>query len=241
MLGKTNGFARFMTIFSVVMLVVFAVGCKDKGEWPEEKEGTEKKEEMEKETQGTSEQELQTETADSERYRMELEKRRKEKMAVKEPTELQKIASGANGWEPVLRVWTGKDAPDTTLTDLSGKKHSIASLEGKKVILVKWSTYAKSSKEMVKQLDDLQKEMGDRLAVLAITSERADALMPVVEDMGLSVPVIKGPHRLPPPYRSLRDMPSTFFIDTHGKIQMITRHNIPQDTVKSILAAMNSR
>ena len=51
------------------------------------------------------------------------------------------VTTAANAQNPGLDKWVGKKAPQFTLIDINGKKHTNASLKGKVVLLDFWATW----------------------------------------------------------------------------------------------------
>jgi len=155
-------------------------------------------------------------------------------------TGIAKIISSAEGWSSVLADYNGQNAPNMIFKDINGKEISISSLKGKKAIVVKWLSMHKESKQMVKDLAELQTQIGaDNLAVIAFSRETSEVLKGVVEEMGIPFSVAgKTNRRLIPPYRTIPDVPVSFFIDKAGKIQLIAKDPVPAEVLKSIVDAL---
>ncbi|MCF7955343.1 MAG: peroxiredoxin family protein [Phycisphaerae bacterium] len=153
--------------------------------------------------------------------------------------EVIKIARTAKGWDSALAGYNGKDAPNMNLKDLDGNPISISSLKGKKAVIVKWTTMYEPSKQMVKTLAELQKQVGaENLAVIAFSTDDPAILKPVVESMDIPFPVAGRQGRMIDPYRTIRDTPVCFFIDKEGRIQLITVKVIPPGDLNSLVEAL---
>jgi peroxiredoxin len=167
-------------------------------------------------------------------------KRMKEAITRKVP-EIVKIATATEGVDSALAKYYGKAAPNLAMKDLDGNSLNLSGVKGKKTVIVKWTTMFEPSKQMVKALAELQKQVGDEnLAVIAFSTDDPAILKPVVESMGIPFPVAgrQSRVRMIDPYRTIRDTPVCFFIDKEGKIQLITVKVIPPDDLSSLVEAL---
>ena len=125
----------------------------------------------------------------------------------------------------------GKTAPGFTLTDLKGKKVSLANYKGKAVQLNFWATWCAPCKietpwlvELEKQyspqgfeilgisFDDLDKD--DKAKLATETAEIAKS----AEQLKISYPVLIDGDAISKPYGDVDVFPTSFFIDKNGKI-----------------------
>ena len=166
-------------------------------------------------------------------------KRMKEAATRKVP-EIVKIATATAGVDSALAKYYGEAAPNLAMKDLDGNSVNLSGVKGKKTVIVKWTTMFEPSKQMVKTLAELQKQVGDEnLAVIAFSSDDPAILKPVVKSMELPFPVAgRQGRRMIDPYRTIRDTPVCFFIDKEGKIQLITVKVIPPDVLNSLVEAL---
>ena len=138
---------------------------------------------------------------------------------------LYEIAASARSWGPSYHSWFGKTAPDFTLTDIKGKEHKLSDYRGKDVLLVFWATWCGPCKIEIPHLIALQNIIErDSLGwvILAISNESQDKVKPFVAASRMNYPVLLDKGQLPEPYRSIRSIPSSFFIDKQGKIKIGT-------------------
>lgn len=159
--------------------------------------------------------------------------------ASRKVSEIVKIATATEGVDSALTNLYGTSAPELNMKDLDGNPLSISGLKGKKTVIVKWSTMYEPSKQMVKTLAELQKQVGaENLAVIAFSTEDPAILKPIVESMELPFPVAGRQGRMTDPYRRIGETPVCFFIDKGGKIQLITVKVIPPDVLNSLVEAL---
>lgn len=229
MTSKMNDLLRYGV--TIVIIAAILGGCKKDPQATEEAATQEK-------TSDTATTEPVTvrpgPPVDNEEVRKQMEND-----TINEVSDLDNIISAGGQWQAALKNYYGKDAPNMILKDIDGKQHSITALKNKNTIIVKWMSRVEESKEMLKVLDDVQREVGaNELAIIAISSEDPALLKPVVESLDIDFPVIGRPHRLVDPYRTIRDTPVCFFIDKDSKIQLIAIKKMSAETVKEILEAM---
>ena len=138
---------------------------------------------------------------------------------------LYEIAASARSWGPSYHSWFGKTAPDFTLTDIKGKEHKLSDYRGKDVLLVFWATWCGPCKIEIPHLIALQNIIErDNLpwVILAISNENQDKVKQFAVGTKMNYPVLVDKGQLPEPYRSVRSIPSSFFIDKQGKIKIGT-------------------
>jgi len=157
---------------------------------------------------------------------------------------LEDVISAARGWGPVFQSWTGKQAPDFTLTDLEGKQHKLSDYRGKDVMLVFWATWCQPCKLEIPHLIAFQNVVGkDDLAVLAISyvtpinSEQAIRHFVAQYDRINYTVFPADESKMPAPYNMIEGIPSSFFIDRQGRIKLATSGLLSLGYMKAILQA----
>jgi peroxiredoxin len=115
----------------------------------------------------------------------------------------------------------GKPAPDFTVQDASTRV-SLHELRGKVVVLNFWATWCPPCVEEMPSLIAMQKQMKDRVTVLAVSTDDSDGeYRRFVEEQGLSPTLLtvrddaKHSNRL---YGSFR-FPETYVIDRQGVLR----------------------
>ena len=77
----------------------------------------------------------------------------------------------------------------------------------------------------------------DNLAILAISNERPDVVKQFVAQAKMNYTILLDPGVLPTPYNSVRAIPSSFFIDSEGKIKLGSTGLVSLEEIKAILEA----
>jgi thiol-disulfide isomerase/thioredoxin len=117
-----------------------------------------------------------------------------------------------------------RPAPDFTLCSIDGKPVSLSQFRGKPVVLTFFASWCQPCRAELPMMEKLQKEMGDRLQVVAVNyrdiyfdSKR------FVRDRGVTYPALLESDDNPVAERyGVHGIPMTFFIDRNGKIEYKT-------------------
>jgi len=151
---------------------------------------------------------------------------------------LEDIIKAAKTWGPSFQPWYGKPAPDFTLSDIEGKEHKLSDYKGKNVLIVFWATWCGPCRMEIPHLIELRNTVSkDNLAILAISNERPETVKRFVAKMKMNYTVLLDTGILPAPYNSIQAIPSSFYIDSDGKIKLGTTGLISLDEIKAIFEA----
>ncbi len=152
---------------------------------------------------------------------------------------LSDVIRTARRWAPAYKSWYGKTAPDFTLTDITGKQHKLSNYRGKDVMIIFWATWCVPCHMEVPHLIELRNTVSeDKLAILAISDEYPALVKRFAADRKINYTVISANMlAMPSPYNSIRAIPSSFFIDSEGKIKIATEGVLSLDAIKAILQA----
>lgn len=150
----------------------------------------------------------------------------------------------ARTWGPVHKSWYGKEAPDFTLTDITGKKHKLSDYRGKDVMIVIWATWCRPCFMEIPHLITLQETIAkDKLAIWAVAYITpmctTDMVKSVVrQNQKINYTVFSAYEReLPRPFNTVEYIPASFFIDPDGKIKVATSGLLRLSDMKAILEA----
>jgi thiol-disulfide isomerase/thioredoxin len=154
------------------------------------------------------------------------------------------IIKHARGWGPAFINWYGKEAPDFTVTDLNGKKHTLSEYRGKNVMLNFWAVWCPPCIAEIPHIIELRKQIGeDKLVILAIAQIDPRNTTEAVRKFVAANPVINYPvtstdaATMPRPYNYINSIPSSFFIAPDGKIKLVTEGMTPLPQMKAIIEA----
>ena len=136
-----------------------------------------------------------------------------------------------------LTRWEGSVAPDLAVQTLDGRRVQLSDLKGRRVILDFWATWCGPCVMEVPHFIRLHREMarGD-LEIIGISQEKPETLKNFITAKGVSYTVAR-PIRLPSPYRDIRAIPTTFFIDRRGVIQKVVVGAQAFQTLKALALA----
>jgi len=187
--------------------------------------------------------------AEADEASAEVEEESDEQAAEETPRDpgqvLREIARNASSWGAEYQNWYGQEAPDFAFTDLEGKSHKLSDYKGRKVIIVLWATWCRPCVVEVPHLIAARNIYDpDELSILGVTvkgpGNPESAIRKFVESNKrinyTIVPVNRG--EIPEPYRSVEYIPSSFFIDSRGKIVLVSTGQMELGSIKAILAAI---
>jgi peroxiredoxin len=152
--------------------------------------------------------------------------------------QIEEMAEKSWSWGAYYNDWFGKEAPDFTLTDLNGKEHKLSDYKGKEVMLVFWATWCGPCRIEIPHIVELRKSISeDKLAILAISNESEEVIKNFVQTNNLNYTVLISKSTLPEPYSLVTGIPSSFFINSEGKIKFGTMGTIDLNVMKAIVEA----
>ena len=157
-----------------------------------------------------------------------------------EPTaNLKNIINQAKTWQPSFKSWWGKIAPDFTLTDIEGNVHKLSNYRGKAVLVVFWTTWVPTCKLEIPHLKELRDGVPeDQLAILGISNELPAPLKEFASAQGINYTVLSNSGTtLPAPFGEVEYIPSSFFVDSEGRIKLAATGLVPADDAKAIVEA----
>lgn len=119
----------------------------------------------------------------------------------------------------------GQIAPDFTLKTLSGESYTLSDLKGKKVILNFWATWCPPCKEEMPHLQEYYEKYAEEENVeiigvnLTYTDGSRETIQHFIDSYELTFPILlMEEDKLSSTYQVLT-IPSTFMIDSKGRIQ----------------------
>lgn len=152
---------------------------------------------------------------------------------------LEDIILRARTWGPVYESWLGRQAPDFTLSDTTGKQHKLSDYRGKNVVIVFWATWCGPCKMEIPNLIALRNTVStDNLAILAIsTGEPAEKVINFAATNRMNYTVLLDSGNLPSPFDKINAIPSSFFVRPDGKIKLATSGLMSLGEIKAIIQA----
>lgn len=142
-------------------------------------------------------------------------------------------------------IQKGQPAPDFTLETLDGESVTLSELKGKKVVLNFWATWCPPCKE---EMPDLQKyyekyAKQDNVEIVAVNltfnDSSIETIQQFVDSYKLSFPVLLMKNDdLVKKYQVIT-IPSTFMIDTKGRIQNNFVGPLNQETLRDFVKSVD--
>ena len=122
---------------------------------------------------------------------------------------------------PVIRfVKNPEMAPALPDRDISGAPVSMASWSGKVVFVNFWATWCPPCREEIPELIDLQKRYGGSLQIVGISEDDDPAanVLRFAKQHGINYPIIMATPEVIAAYGGVPALPTTFVIDTQGRV-----------------------
>jgi peroxiredoxin len=115
--------------------------------------------------------------------------------------------------------WEGVAAPDISMKTIDGKIIRLSELRGKRVILDFWATWCGPCVEEIPHFNRLYNETSrDDLVIIGISKEDPETVRSFAVKKGMHY-ALAGAEHWPSPYKDVRGIPTTFFIDRNGVMQ----------------------
>lgn len=151
---------------------------------------------------------------------------------------MQNIIDDRRGWNPVGMNWIGKDAEDFSFRAINDEKiRKLSDYRGKDVILVFWATWCPPCRAEIPHLKQIRKDIGpDKLEIIAISSENTDLIKRFVKANDINYTTTSVQYQLPAPFSYVESLPTTFYVNEQGNIELIVVGVVSAETAKAILA-----
>ncbi len=125
------------------------------------------------------------------------------------------LIAGCNRGSHPPRI--GNAAPDFTITD-SQRTVTLSQLRGKPVVLNFWATWCPPCVEEMPSLVQLQKQLGDKVTILAVSEDADDsAYKQFIRDHNVDLLTVRDTQHQNEAYGTFK-FPETFIIGRDGKI-----------------------
>ena len=136
-----------------------------------------------------------------------------------------------------------KTAPDLPFVDGNGKKRKLSDFRGKILLVNFWATWCAPCRKEMPTLDQLQAEMGDKLAVVPVATLRNSVagVQKFFADQGVThLPVRMDPDAELARAIGVMGLPVTLILNPEGKevARLIGEADWNSDSAKAILTAM---
>jgi thiol-disulfide isomerase/thioredoxin len=151
-------------------------------------------------------------------------------------------APSADNALPVIRfVKNPEAAPPLHASDLSGAAVSMADWNGKVVLVNFWATWCPPCREEIPELIALQKQFKDRLQIVGVSEDDdpPENVLRFSQQKGMNYPVVMSTPELVAAYGGVPALPTTFVVDTQGRVVQKHAGLYPMDSyVRDIRALL---
>jgi thiol-disulfide isomerase/thioredoxin len=126
-----------------------------------------------------------------------------------------------DGRQVVIRFATNPQSmPPFLLNDLDGAVISTASWHGKVVLLNFWATWCPPCRDEIPELIALSKRFKDRLQIVGVSMDDGppEDVNRFAKEMGIDYPIVMGSTTLSSEYGGVPVLPTSFVVNTDGRI-----------------------
>jgi thiol-disulfide isomerase/thioredoxin len=143
---------------------------------------------------------------------------------------------------PVIRFVKNPEAvPPLRARDLTGATVSVADWNGKVVLVNFWATWCPPCREEIPELIALQKQFKDRLQIVGISEDDdpPENVLRFAQQKGMNYPTVMATPELVAAYGGVPALPTTFVVDTQGRVVQKHAGLYPMDSyVRDIRALL---
>jgi thiol-disulfide isomerase/thioredoxin len=120
-----------------------------------------------------------------------------------------------------LKPWAGGATPPLELTDLKGKKHSLADYRGKVVLVNFWATWCEPCREEMPSMERLRVSLADRqFAVLAVNlAEPESRIAKFLDTVPVGFPILLDRDTKTTRAWQAKVLPATYIVGPDGAVR----------------------
>lgn len=135
----------------------------------------------------------------------------------------------------------GQTAPDFLLTTLEGEEATLSDFRGQPVIINFWATWCPPCRAEMPDFQELyESEDVEILAVNLTESEQSvEGVQDFVDELGLTFPIPMDEETIVSQMYEVQSYPTSYMIDSEGKVQFVARGAINYDIMQSELAKLD--
>ena len=148
---------------------------------------------------------------------------------------------GDDGTQTVIRFANNpQPMPPFLLSDLNGQVVSTAAWRGKVVLLNFWATWCPPCREEIPMMNVLARRFKEKLQIIGVSMDdsSAEELRQFVQEAKIDYPVVMGSRTLSDEYGGVPALPTTFVINTAGRIVQKHAGLYPISTYDSEIRAL---
>jgi len=133
----------------------------------------------------------------------------------------QRTSVSDDGSQIVIRFATNpQPMPPFLLNDLSGQEISTANWRGKVVLLNFWATWCPPCRDEIPEMIELSKRFRDHLQIVGVSMDDGPSgdVRQFAREMGINYPIVMGSETLSSEYGGVPALPTSFVVNTDGRI-----------------------
>ncbi len=154
------------------------------------------------------------------------------KQQIDKDREIETTSLGKEMDERTIGLKNGDTPPDFTLTSLDGENVTLSELRGKKVVLNFWATWCSPCKAEMPHMQNYYEQYAkkDNVEIIAVNLTKAerdvtvdakvDSVMTFRDSFNLTFPILLDPKNSAGLDYQILTIPTTYFIDSNGYIQL---------------------
>lgn len=130
-----------------------------------------------------------------------------------------------------------------SITDTSGKTHTLAGYKGKWVLVNFWATWCPPCLEEIPDLIALHDNKQNNLVVLGIAVDYSNAkqVTDFADSMMISYPIVLGTSRVTNQIGPIQGLPTTYLYNPEGKMVAQQSGAITRESVETYIASKSTR
>jgi thiol-disulfide isomerase/thioredoxin len=157
----------------------------------------------------------------------------------------RRLAGEAVSGHDIADVATAEDAsdgpatfPSLALRDLAGRPIDPSRLAGRAVVVEMWATWCPPCRATLAWLPSLQKQYGDRLAIVAVAVDSTQAdVEKLAGQLGATYPIVMGTRDVVSAFGAVAAVPKLIVFDRAGRRSQVL-YGAPPDLHEQIAAAV---
>ena len=130
------------------------------------------------------------------------------------------LSAGQTGIPVIRFVKDPEMAPAFEAKALSGEVVTRAGLKGKVILMNFWATWCPPCRAEIPEMIALQAEFKDQIVVLGVSEDEAppEQVLKFAKQKGINYPIAMSSDKLTKDFGGVEALPTTFLIDTQGRV-----------------------
>jgi thiol-disulfide isomerase/thioredoxin len=141
---------------------------------------------------------------------------------------------------PVQAITKGMVAPDLTVADLQGVPRSLSDYRGQIVMLNFWASWCGYCRSEIPHMNTVYDELRDQgFEIVAVNmGEDPEHLRQFAAEYQMEFPILADVEGVTVPVYQIRSIPTSYFLDREGVVQVLYGGAIPEETLRTIVKSL---